>query len=247
VRVPADVTGSCDSVVVGTDGGVLLSSVEGTSVKLFGTTALLEEIGFFSTSDVRLGTTERKYFDSLDIHLSPDWDGTLTVTTQTDDTAVRLMGSAGKISGNDIEFAISQLEAASKIALGFTLKASDDLTKGPIIQSWSLRSLPAVNRQRLIKAPLLCFDHERDSRGVPYGYEGYALARWRSLEEQSRGSWPFTYQDLQTDETYRVILEAVSFSQTSPPTNASGFGGIIDLTVRVISDTNTAGSSYSVA
>lgn len=235
VRVPVSVTGTADALGVSSDGTVVFVNNRDTAVDLYASTSDLEEIGFFSTADIRLGTTEKKYFDGINIQLDPNWSGTLTVTAQTDDGSVGLVGAVGPASGNDIELKINQVEPASKIALGFTLAASDDLSSGPTLQSWQLRALPAVQRQRLIKTPLLCFDFERDSRGTPYGYEGYALSRWRTLEEQARDSWPFTFQDLHTGETYRVVLESVSFTQTSPPTNASGFGGVIDLTVRVIS------------
>jgi len=220
---------------VSSTGSVVFVNNRSTAVDLYSSGSDLEEIGFFSTSDIRLGTTEKKYFDGINVQLDANWQGTLTVTAQTDDGSVGLVGAVGEASGNDIELKISQVEPASKIALGFTLAATDDLSDGPTLLSWQLRALPAVQRQRLIKVPLLCFDFERDSRGTPYGYEGYALSRWRTLEEQARDSWPFTFQDLHTGETYRVVLESVSFTQTSPPTNASGFGGVIDLTVRVIS------------
>lgn len=234
-RVPVSVDGVCRAVSVAGNGTVVLVNDRTTEVDLYATSSDLEEIGFFSTSDIRLGTTEKKYFDGINVQLDPVWDGTLTVTAQTDDSSVGLVGAVSNSSGNDVELKVNQLEPATKIALGFTLTANADRTQGPILQSWQLRSLPAVIRQRLIKVPLLCFDFEKDSRSVPAGYEGYAVDRWRSLEEQSRDSWPFTFQDLHTGETYRVVLESVSFTQTSPPTNASGFGGIIDLTMRVIS------------
>ena len=235
VRVPVSVSGTVDALGVSSTGSVVFVNNRSTAVDLYSSGSDLEEIGFFSTSDIRLGTTEKKYFDGINVQLDANWQGTLTVTAQTDDGSVGLVGAVGEASGNDIELKISQVEPASKIALGFTLAATDDLSDGPTLLSWQLRALPAVQRQRLIKVPLLCFDFERDSRGTPYGYEGYALSRWRTLEEQARDSWPFTFQDLHTGETYRVVLESVSFTQTSPPTNASGFGGVIDLTVRVIS------------
>lgn len=235
VRVPVSTSGECDGVAISSSGEIVFTNNKSTSIEVYSTSADFEEIGFISTPDVRLGTTEKKYFDGINVQLDPAWQGTVTVTAQTDDGSVGLVGAFTEASGNDVELKVSQVEPASKIALGFTLKASDDLAYSPIIQSWQLRALPAVQRQRLIKVPLLCFDHERDSRGTPYGYEGYAVARWRTLEENSRQGWPFTFQDLHTNETYRVVLESVSFTQTSPPTNASGFGGVVDLTVRVIS------------
>lgn len=234
-RVPVSTVGTCQAVSVAGNGSVVMINDRTTQVDVYASSTALEPFGFFSTSDIRLGTTEKKYFDGINLQLDPNWDGNVTVTAQTDDGSVGLVGAITNASGNDVELKINQLEAASKIALGFTLRSNAEGDAGPIVQSWQLRALPSVNRQRLIKVPLLCFDHERDARGAPYGYEGYAIARWRALEEQSRGSWPFTYQDLKTGETYRVILEAISFNQTVPPTNASGFGGVIDLTVRVIS------------
>ena len=247
VRVPATITGTCDNLTVDATGRVVLANVaiDKRSVDLYEAEDFLEPIGFLSTADIRLGTIEKKYFDSISVRFTTGWAGDVTVTSQTDGGAAFLVGTAGPISGDIIEYKINQPSAAGKIALGFTLVSTADRTEGPILESWQLRSLPSVNRQRLIKSPLLCFDHERDSRGVQYGYIGYALARYRALEEQSRGSWPFTYQDLQTGETYRVILEAISFNQVTAPTNASGFGGIIDLTMRVIGDANESGDVYA--
>ena len=234
-RVPITTPGVCDGVAIASDGSVVLVNNKSTSVEVYSSSANYEKIGFFSTPDIRIGTTEKKYFDGINIQLDASWKGRMTITAQTDDGSVGLVGAVTEASGNDIELKINQLEPASKIALGFTFAATNDLLSGPILESWQLRALPAVQRQRLIKVPVLCFDFERDVRGTPYGYEGYAVERWRRLEESSRQGWPFTFQDLHTDETYQVVLESVSFTQTSPPSNASGFGGIIDLTLRVIS------------
>lgn len=205
-----------------------------TQLTLYSDADTYEPAGFVSTGWIRLGTTEKKYFDSVTLGMDPDWDGGITVTALDDDGLVTLVGSATQLSGGTLEFSIDPSGPSSTIQLGFTMTATDDGLGSPILQTWQLRALPAVLRQRLIRVQLMDFDFERDSHGVPFGYEGYAIARWKSLEGAARDGWPFTFQDLYTDETFRVVLEQVSFSQSSPTERASGFGGLIDLTMRVI-------------
>lgn len=203
--------------------------------KVFTDSDTYEASGFISTGFIRFGTTEKKYFDGVSVLMNSEWDGGLTVTGLDEDGVVSLVGSATPASGTSIDFSIDPAAPSSTIQLGFTLTATDDASGSPVLAFWQLRALPSVTRQRLIRVQLLNFDFERDSLGVRNGYEGFAIARWRSLEERSRDGWPFTYQDFSTGETYRVVLEQVSFSQDSPPSsNASGFGGMIDLTLRVI-------------
>lgn len=234
LRIPVGDTGVTSSVVVLPTGGSVIVAKESAAVKIYGTDATYESVGFLSSSEIRLGTTEKKYHDNVNVQLDPGWYGTLTVASLGDDGATSLVGSVTSLSGYDIDMSIDNNSSSSKISLGFTLQPSDDSAYSPVLKSWQLRALPAVQRQRLIKIPLSCWDRERDHRGVPFGYEGYAVARWKSLEEQIRTGMPFTLQDLYTNETFRVILDSVSFTQGSPPTYASGFGGVIDLTVRVI-------------
>ena len=233
-------TGGLDvaAVAVALDGSVHLLGKEltkaGDTVALYSDAAEYEPLGFLQTGTIRYGTTEKKYYDQVNVQLSSDWGGNLTVSALDDDGNVSLVGSVSNLSGSDIDLSIDPVDPSSTLRLGFTLTPSDDGLASPVIRSWQLRALPSVTRQRLIRVQLLDFDFERDHRGVPFGYEGYAITRWKKLEEQSRNGWPFTFQDLYTNETFRVVLESVNFSQTAPPSYASGFGGIIDLTVRVI-------------
>lgn len=226
------------AVAVSVTGAVRMAASLGTGssdkVQLYTDADTYEESGFLSTGWIRFGTTEKKYFDAVTLQMDPGWEGKITVTSLDDDGVVFLVGTTTQASGSTIQFSVDPPGPSSTIQLGFTLSATDDGLGSPVMESWQLRALPAVTRQRLIRVQLLDFDFERDPYGVPYGYEGYAIARWKSLEEQARDGWPFTFQDLYTGETFRVVLEQVSFSQTSPPARASGFGGIVDLTMRVI-------------
>jgi hypothetical protein len=234
LRIPTGSAGVASSVVVLPSGASVIVAKESAAVKIYGTDATYEPVGFLSSSEIRLGTTEKKYHDNVNIQLDPDWYGTLAVSSMGDDGVTSLVGSVTSLSGYDIDMSIDNNSSSSKISLGFTMQPSEDGLNTPVLKSWQLRALPAVQRARLIKIPLSCWDRERDHRGVPFGYEGYAVARWKSLEEQIRTGMPFTLQDLYTNETFRVILDSVSFNQSSPPAYASGFGGVIDLTVRVI-------------
>lgn len=226
------------AMAISLDGAVRIigkeTSGSNDAVALYADGDTYEPLGFLQTATIRYGTTEKKYYDQVNVQLSSDWDGNLTVSALDDDGNVSLVGSVSNLSGSDIDLSIDPVDPSSTLRLGFTLTPSDDGLASPVIRSWQLRALPSVTRQRLIRVQLLDFDFERDHRGVPYGYEGYAITRWKQLEEQARNGWPFTFQDLYTNETFRVVLESVNFSQTAPPSYASGFGGVIDLTVRVI-------------
>jgi hypothetical protein len=111
---------------------------------------------------------------------------------------------------------------------------SSDNTKGPIIQGWQIRALPAVTRAELLRIQLSCFDFERDQYGVLKGYDGSALARWQALRDTVNYGPTVRLQDLNTLETLIVVVEELSFSQIAPPTDGSGFGGVISLTARTV-------------
>ena len=79
-----------------------------------------------------------------------------------------------------------------------------------------------------------CFDFERDQYGVLKGYEGSALSRWKALRDTVNYGPTVKLQDLNTGETLTVVVEEMSFTQIAPPSDASGFGGMITVTARTV-------------
>lgn len=233
-RIPAFLGYTVDTVTVKEDGSVLMGARATSTVELFKTAAVYEDYGFLSTGAIREGTSEQKYFDTINIQVNPDWQGSVSVTALGDFETTMHVGTFTPASGSNLDLRINAIDTFTHFSVGITLVSSDDNTASPILQSWNLRALPAVKRQRLIQAVLLAFDHEADMHSVPYGYEGYAIERVRALEDQVKDGWPFTFQDFNSGETYRATLESIQFTEISPPSNASGFGGVIDLTIRTL-------------
>jgi len=85
-----------------------------------------------------------------------------------------------------------------------------------------------------VRIQLSCFDFERDQYGLLKGYEGSALARWQALRDTVSYGPTVKLQDLNTNEVLTVVVEEMSFIQVAPPTDGSGFGGVISLTARTV-------------
>jgi len=78
-----------------------------------------------------------------------------------------------------------------------------------------------------------------DRNGVRYnvvtGYEGRAMDRIQLLEDIEESGDVVTWQDLSTGETRQAVIEQVSFTRGTPPDKGfSGFGGIIQVTIRTV-------------
>jgi hypothetical protein len=128
---------------------------------------------------------------------------------------------------------LSDESPRESLALTFRLTRGAALS-GPTGSGWQLRALPAVERQQIIVAPLNCFDVEQDRAGVRRGGEGSSLARLTALLDAVAGGQVVTMQDLNTGERFAVQVEDVQFTQTTPPANGEGFGGVIQLRARTV-------------
>ena len=102
------------------------------------------------------------------------------------------------------------------------------------LEAWSLRALPAVPRQELVRVPLLCFDWELDGDGNQIGGVGTAITRYEELLDAVDDGAAVTLHDLNNDRTYVVSVSDMSFRQTAAPDRAEGFGGVIDLTGSIL-------------
>ena len=93
----------------------------------------------------------------------------------------------------------------------------------------------ATPRQRVIKFPVFCYDVETDKYNVMVGYEGRAKDRIATLESIEQNGDVVTWQDLQTGESRQVVIEQITFTRLTPPDRGfSGYGGIIEITVRTV-------------
>ena len=125
------------------------------------------------------------------------------------------------------EFGFNDTSPTEYVTVRFDFaRSSTDATKGPTLRGWQTKALPAVARKQQWRLPLLCFDNEQDRFGNKSGNNGNAIERYQSLRASLLNGLPVLLQDLVSNESYNVLVEDVQFYQTSPPRNASGFGGV---------------------
>lgn len=237
IRVPEGESGSITGIVVSNPNCVAIG-LTGASARVFGCTPNgdLEPTGYIQSGAVRYGTLEFKNFDSVRLEVERPVAGTITLKVVDRDGTATTIGVGSAASNLDESFTIGYPTVPQQqlaVRLELARDASDNST-GPTVRGWQMRALPAVNRAELIRLSLSCFDFERDQYGVMKGYEGSALSRWKALRDTVRSGPTVKLQDINLGETLTVIIEELSFLQISPPTDGSGFGGVITVTARTI-------------
>lgn len=235
VRVPSGQTGTVTGIVA-TSATDLALVLTGATARVYATSTNLEPTGFIQSGAVRYGTLELKNFDSIRMEIARPVKGSTAIKVVDRDGTATSVGVADVSSNLDQSFAVGyptvpQQQLAVRLELA---RDSSDNTKGPIVQGWQIRALPAVARAELLRIQLSCFDFERDQYGVLKGYDGSALARWQALRDTVKSGSSVRIQDLNTLETLIVVVEELSFTQIAPPTDGSGFGGVISLTARTV-------------
>jgi hypothetical protein len=235
IRVPSGQSGTVTGIVA-TSASDLALVLTGASARVYATTTDLEATGFVQSGAVRYGTLELKNFDSIRMEIARPIKGSTTIKVVDRDGTATSVGVADTSSNLDQSFAVGyptvpQQQLAVRLELA---RDATDATTGPIIQGWQIRALPAVTRAELLRLQLSCFDFERDQYGVLKGYTGSALARWQALRDTVNYGPTVRLQDLNTLETLTVVVEELSFTQIAPPTDGSGFGGVVSLTVRTV-------------
>lgn len=232
VRLPSGVSSGVQSIAVLLDSQVYIASAGA----LYGCTASsnLEESGWLRTGYIRYGTIEAKNFDSVKVEMAKPVAGSLAVSSVDKDGNVSSLGFFGNGVSLDEKLAISYPIAPQKhLALQFTFNRDGTTpTTGPVLESWQMRALPSVTRGELQQIPLMCFDFEEDQFAQPWGYEGGALERWIALRDAVRDSSRVRLQNFNTGESIVCTVQDLSFKQTASPVRASGFGGVVLLTVR---------------
>ena len=237
VRAPASQAGSVTGIAV-TNTNTIALALTGATARVYGSTTSsdLEATGFIQSGAVRYGTLELKNFDSIRMEIGRPIKGSTTIKVVDRDGTATTVGVADAQANLDESFNIGyptvpQQQLSVRLELS---RDGSDATKGPVIQGWQMRALPAVSRAELLRIQLSCFDFERDQYGVLKGYDGSALARWQALSDTVNYGPTVKLQDLNTGEVLTVVVEELSFVQVSPPTDGSGFGGAISVTVRTV-------------
>lgn len=214
---------------VGTTGLKFMTSSSGTWVEHATT---LAESGYLSSGLIRWGTGEKKQPVSLSIKSDPDSSGTLGFNL--DDNADQLLTTGTIPFGPNTEAALASYISPAdvfQVTFNFTRDATTS-SLGPTLTEWQVRALPSPLRSRTITIPLLCYEEERDPNGNIRVSSPWERIQYLESIEQNGGA--VLYQDFTSSEERICVIRAIQFEQASPPTFASGFGGIVTLQLQTI-------------
>ena len=195
----------------------------------------LRPTGYITTGYIRYNTLEPKNFKRI-LGRGDFTYGTLTMySVEANGDQYDLISYDSTVS--PVEVTTSQPEYAQEyLAYKFELdRDATDTTKGPVFKGYQAKATIATPRQQIMQFPLYCFDIETDRYNVQVGYEGRAFARIQALENVEKSGDVLVMQDFTTGESRQVVIEQISFTRGTPPDRGfSGFGGILEVTIRTV-------------
>lgn len=191
--------------------------------------------GYVETGLIRYNTLEPKNFKRV-VGQGSFTFGSMSVQTVDVNNNIYDSVSYDAAIGNPEVIITQPAGAQDAMGLRFRLyRDAIDNTKGPTFKGYQLKAVPATPRTRIISIPLMNFDSETDKYNSTLGYEGRAIERLAALENAESGGDVVTFQDFRTGEIRQCLIEEVKFTNTSPPDKRfTGYGGIINLTIRTV-------------
>ena len=191
----------------------------------------LAEVGYLDSGWVRFGTTEYKQPVSFSIR-SEDTGGVLGVRASNPAGVFADFGSVplGQVLNVPLS---ADLLPDTEFEVRVTLtRDADDSSRGPVLEEWQLRALPAPLRSRTITLPVLLYSEERDSTGNVR--ESNPWERLQALERLEQSGGACLFQDFSTGEERICVVRAVQYEQSSPPSFVNGFGGMVTIQLQTV-------------
>jgi hypothetical protein len=222
---------------------------DGTDQLMFCTTATTSEVGYvyyenesqlmptgyLTTGYIRYNTLEPKNFKRLVARGDFEY-GSMTLETVTaDGTEYDVVAYDASVPPVEVTTSNPQ-EAQEYLAYKFVLyRDGDEASRGPVMKGYQAKATIATPRQRVMRFPVYCYDVETDRYNVQVGYEGRAFDRIGQLESVEENGDVVTWQDLTTGESRQAVIEQISFTRLTPPDRGfTGYGGVIDITIRTV-------------
>jgi hypothetical protein len=195
----------------------------------------LRTSGYLTTGNIRYGTLEPKNFKRL-LGRGNFTYGSMTLET-VDKDGVEYDHISYDSTISPIEVTTSSPATAQEyVAYKFILyRDGTDNSQGPVFKGYQAKATIATPRQRIIQFPVYCYDLETDRYNSMIGYEGKSFEKIQALEEIEETGDVLTWQDLTTGESRQAVIEQISFQRATPPDKRfSGFGGVINITIRTV-------------
>jgi hypothetical protein len=195
----------------------------------------LRPTGYLTTGFIRYGTLEPKNFKRLLGRGDFSYGSLALDIIDRNNTEYEIITYSPTVPA--VEVTTSQPETAQEyVAYKFIFGRDATTTSlGPTFKGYQAKATIATPRQQIMQFPLYCFDVETDRYNVQVGYEGRAFARIQALENIEKSGDVVTLQDFTTGESRQIVIEQVSFTRGTPPDRGfSGFGGILEVTIRTV-------------
>jgi hypothetical protein len=191
--------------------------------------------GYLQTGYIRYNTLEPKNFKRLVARGDFEYGSMMLETVTADGTEYDVVAYDASVPPVEVTTSNPQ-EAQEYLAYKFVMyRDGTDASKGPVMKGYQAKATIATPRQRVMRFPVYCFDVETDRYNVQTGYEGRAFDRIGQLEAVEENGDIVTWQDLTTGESRQVVIEQISFTRLTPPDRGfTGYGGVIDITIRTV-------------
>ena len=196
----------------------------------------LRATGSLTTGFIRYSTIEKKHYKLIKPRIKAPIEGTIALSTVKTDGSVSSIITLGANTDYNSDIATNLDTPLEEVAFKFDFaRSATDATKGPELNGYQIKSLPAVKRSRQLTIPLLNFDFETDRFNLINGYQGRAWDRLTTMENIEQAGDTVLIQDFTSGETVYGVIENLSFERNTPASkNYSGFGGIIYLSIRTV-------------
>lgn len=216
------------TAVVALPSGRLCFSVPGYGLVLEGTGPGTVRDAWLRTSRIRFSTTEPKLFKLA--HIRGDFSDNSIRVQSALSTGNSSTVTVGFIEGDPDEFALPAGKA-EWLTMTFTLNGAD-----AVLNSWGLKALPGVKRQRTIQVTCAAADRETDRSGHRTIDRGSARSRVESLYELAESGDEAIFQEfsLYGEKRTLVVIKRVFFEETARPTQTSDFGGRVTITMETV-------------
>lgn len=221
--------------VIGTKGSVYVTQRANNGVYNPDKVANKVPTGYITTGKIRYNTLEPKNFKRLVARCTVD-DGTLTLATIDSEGNTYNVITYGD-GTPAVEVATNEPTGPQEyLSYKFTLnRDSTTPYTGPTLNGYQAKATIATKRQRVIRFPVFCFDTETDKYNNQVGYEGRAMERISALEQIESNGDIVTWQDLSSGEQRQCVIEQITFTRMTPPDRSfSGYGGIVNITIRTV-------------
>ncbi len=191
--------------------------------------------GYLTTGYIRFNTLEPKNFKRLLGRGDFEYGSMTLETVDKNGTEYDLISYDASVP--PVEVTTNQPpDSQEYLAYKFILyRDGTDSSKSPVFKGYQIKATIATPRQRVMRFPVFCYDVETDRYNVLVGYEGRAFERLAQLETIEETGDVVTFQDLTTGESRQCVIEQISFTRLTPPDRGfSGYGGVIDITIRTV-------------